>query len=47
MKIIIGSNYIDYWVNNEYIDYWVEDTYKIECDSTGDYDMNEDLNITI
>ena len=31
----------------ELSDYWVEDAYKMECDSTADYVMDEDLNITI
>ena len=35
--------YIEY----ELPDYWVIDTYEIECDSTADYVMDEDLNITI
>ena len=34
--------YIEY----ELPDYWVIDTYEIKCDSTGDYVMSEDLNIT-
>jgi len=31
----------------ELSDYWVEDNHKIERDSTADYIMDEDLNITI
>jgi len=31
----------------ELLDYWVEGNHKIECDSTADYVMDEDLNITI
>ena len=38
--------YIDYWVNSDYIDYWVAGK-QMECDSTGDYDMSKDLDITI